>query len=278
MGKRERKEIKGRFFLRTNQGADKEGKYPIYINYSIGTKHARASTKIRIKECEWDKDNEVIISEDIRVNKLNLRLRLLKKALDRMIEISMEGKSEIIEISDIRKILKAHASSYFSDVTEVNHRLWKKFMDKASQFYKNKMRNLSDNDDTKLIGNIHGISTPHHWMYEIGKLDFSKENNGRFGNTHTGLVYHFLIEYDLFEPNVGIYYVCKCLWDLGLKKDAEDIIAIADTDWETIKAEAIRVLNAVFIDIDFSLRIKDTDNANDNTYCLFGYHYTEMTI
>ncbi|MDE6522251.1 MAG: hypothetical protein K2L17_05490 [Muribaculaceae bacterium] len=269
MQKKGKKEIKGRFFLRTNQGADKEGKYPIYINYSIGLKHARVSTKIRIKECEWDKDKEEIFSNDFNVSKLNLRLHLLKKALDRMIEINMEGNSEAVEISDIRKILREHASSYFSDVKEVNQRLWKMFTDNASSFYKDSMRILSDHDDTKLIGNIHGIPTPHHWMYEIGKLDFSKENNGKFGKTHSGLVYHFLLEYDLLDPNVGIYYGCKCLWDFGLNKDAEDIIAVADADWKTIKAEAIRVLNAVFIDINFSKRFKDTDNANDNTYWPF---------
>ena len=46
---------------------------------------------------------------------------------------------------------------------------------------------------------FNGNKAPHHMMYKLGTL-YSKD--GCRG-------YEFLIEYDVYEPVVGIYYGCK---------------------------------------------------------------------
>ena len=63
------------------------------------------------------------------------------------------------------------------------------------------MRLLDEVEDFKADASFHGNKAPHHMMYKLGTL-YSKD--GCRG-------YEFLIEYDVYEPVVGIYYGCKGL-------------------------------------------------------------------
>lgn len=257
--------IEGRFWLRKDQRPNKEGRYPIYIDYSIGTTHARASTKVRVKESEWNAISQEIVSSDEEINKMNLRLQMLKQAIDYRIKIGLDENDKEASIDFIRKVLDKYADkSFHYNIKETNDKLREKYVKEASLFYIDKMLELTpDKNLQKLKGEIHGIPTPKHLMYKIGSIDFAKYDD------YKGMHYHFLIEYNINNPSVGIYYGCKCLWDLGSDLDPEYVINKADYDWAFIKDEACRILNTVFIDIDFTHRFKVTDNANDNTYWPF---------
>lgn len=48
---------------------------------------------------------------------------------------------------------------------------------------------------------LQGVPQRHHLMYKIESLDHP-----------SGLArYEFLVEYDRYEPHVGIYFGCKCI-------------------------------------------------------------------
>lgn len=96
-------------------------------------------------------------------------------------------------------------------IRERNREHWKRLNDEASEFYKKKMRLLDEVEDFKADASFHGNKAPHHMMYKLGTL-YSKD--GCRG-------YEFLIEYDVYEPVVGIYYGCKGLILDGNDEDGE---------------------------------------------------------
>lgn len=62
----------------------------------------------------------------------------------------------------------------------------------------------------ELRGSFHGIGAPNHLMYKIDTL-YSQDGHRAF---------EFLIEYDVYEPSVGIYYGCKGLTLEGYNHDS----------------------------------------------------------
>lgn len=139
--------------------------------------------------------------------------------------------------------------------SEVNEAYWRKYTEEASLFYKTKMLELGTMDELK--GSFHGIDAPNHLMYKIDTL-YSQDGHR---------AYEFLIEYDIFEPTVGIYYGCKGLTLEGYSHDKE--IEVFNNEWNKIKGQVCTILNNTFPGKNFSKRIKCTDNANDNTYWPF---------
>ena len=102
-----------------------------------------------------------------------------------------------------------------------------------------------------------GIVADHHVMYKLPSL------RSRDGS----LEYEFLIEFDRFDPCVGIYYGCKGLIKSG---DSASLQRRLDEEWEHhIKPRVCERLSALFPEKCFSNRFKPTDNANDNTYWPF---------
>ena len=137
----------------------------------------------------------------------------------------------------------------------VNESYWRKYTEEASEFYKTKMLELATMEE--LRGSYHGIDAPNHLMYKIDTL-----------YSHDGhRAYEFLVEYDIYEPSVGIYYGCKGLTLEGYNHEKE--IERFNTEWEQIKGLVCTILNNTFPGKNFSRRIKCTDNANDNTYWPF---------
>ena len=137
----------------------------------------------------------------------------------------------------------------------VNEAYWRKYTEEASEFYKTKMLRLGTMDE--LRGSFHGIDAPNHLMYKIDTL-YSQDGHR---------AYEFLIEYDVYEPSVGIYYGCKGLTLEGYNHEKE--IERFNTEWVQIKGLVCTILNNTFPGKNFSRRIKCTDNANDNTYWPF---------
>lgn len=137
----------------------------------------------------------------------------------------------------------------------LNEKYWRQFTEESTQFYKSKMLELAP--ESELRGSVLGITTPNHWMY---KLDTLYSTDGQRG-------YEFCIEYDTYEPQVGIYYGCKGLTLNGASHDEQIVIFMRE--WERIKGEVCTMLNNTFPDKEFSHRFKMTNNANDNSFWPF---------
>lgn len=142
-----------------------------------------------------------------------------------------------------------------------NEAYWRKYTEEASLFYKTKMLELGTIEE--LRGSFHGTDAPNHLMYKIDTL-YSKDGHR---------AYEFLIEYDILDPTVGIYYGCK---GLTLSRfDHSKEIEIFKDEWEQIRAEVCTILNNTFPGKDFVMRIKKTNNANDNTFWPFWFSLYE---
>ena len=96
MGRPKPTKLKGKLFLRTDRKADKNGKYPIYIDYTIGAKHARIASEVWIEEKFWDvKNGEVSSSHPLAVS-LNRQLsKELLKIDARILEYSEKHRINI---------------------------------------------------------------------------------------------------------------------------------------------------------------------------------------
>lgn len=79
--------------------------------------------------------------------------------------------------------------------------------------------------------------------------------------------YDLLIEYDIYHPSHGIYFGCRST-TLPDFNHAEETIA-ALKEWNAVLPLALRRLNNVFPEKDFSCRLRDTDNDNDRTFWPF---------
>jgi len=139
----------------------------------------------------------------------------------------------------------------------------KRLIKEASKFYIKKITQLDkyeneiERDDT-----VHKIHDPNHIMY---KLDPLESDN---------LVYEFLIEYDIRNPSVGIYYGCKVLNKTDIQNDAfrEELQRQVNEEWTALKLKICNVLDNTFASQKkFLPRVKQTDNAWNNTYWPFWF-------
>lgn len=139
--------------------------------------------------------------------------------------------------------------------TAINEAYWRKYTEEASKVYTAKMLRLGCLEHLK--GTLHHRDAPNHLMYKVDTL-YSKDGHR---------AYEFLLEYDVYEPTVGIYYGCKGLTLPGF--DHGDEIEVFKKEWAAIKAETCTILNNTFPGKDFVNRLKATNNANDNTFWPF---------
>ena len=79
--------------------------------------------------------------------------------------------------------------------------------------------------------------------------------------------YDMLIEYDIYHPSHGIYFGCRSTTLPGFDHSEETAKALEE--WNAILPLALRRLNNVFPEKDFSCRLRDTDNDNDRTFWPF---------
>lgn len=141
--------------------------------------------------------------------------------------------------------------------TQENKVFLEKYTREAVDELKKKMRRLNKNENN-LRGEVNGRLVDSHWMYKLNPIFFDEGRRA----------YEFLIELDLKDPSLGIYYGVK-----GLTKDNQinhdDSIKIFNEHFKTLKAKLCTVLNNTFPDIDFHNRFLITDNANDKTFWPF---------
>ncbi len=79
--------------------------------------------------------------------------------------------------------------------------------------------------------------------------------------------YDLLIEYDIYHPSHGIYFGCRSTTLPDFNHATETNSALAE--WNAVLPLALRRLNNVFPEKDFSCRLRDTDNDNDRTFWPF---------
>lgn len=79
--------------------------------------------------------------------------------------------------------------------------------------------------------------------------------------------YDLLIEYDIYHPSHGIYFGCRSTTLPGYDHASECINALKE--WNAVLPLALRRLNNVFPEKDFSCRLRETDNANNRTFWPF---------
>lgn len=134
---------------------------------------------------------------------------------------------------------------------------------KYSEILKEKIKALDSLkfDDDELVfrpdNSYNGIKADRHMMYKLPELH----------NEDGSIYYEFLIELDIKDPSIGIYYGCKGLIKKG---DNDRQIQKMNDEWEKpIQEKVLERLNTLFINKKYQYRFKPTDNANDNTYWPF---------
>lgn len=104
MGRPKPTKLKGKLFLRTDRKADKNGRYPIYIDYHIGTKHARVASEIWVEEKYWDVKKGEVSSSHPLATSLNRQLsKELLKIDARILEYSEKHR---INIDTLRALVQ----------------------------------------------------------------------------------------------------------------------------------------------------------------------------
>lgn len=101
---------------------------------------------------------------------------------------------------------------------------------------------------------LQGIPQKHHLMYKIEPIEHP-----------SGLArYEFLVEYDRYEPHVGIYFGCKCI-TLN-DADHREMIEKYMHEWNEIRHHICTVLNNSFPTKEFRHRFRVTNNGENRTF------------
>ena len=143
--------------------------------------------------------------------------------------------------------------------TELLTKLFQEYVEK----YVVRMDNMKKDDDFIREDKIHNLNAGHHIMYKL-KVGPNGETRLTSSDGHRG--YEFLVEFDLQDPEYGIYYGCRGLILDGDQKEEIDTFL---NEWNNMKHEVCFVLNSTFLNIDFTDRFQATNNANNKTFWPF---------
>lgn len=133
MGRVKASKMTGKFYLRTDRNADKNGKYAIYLDYVIGTKHARTDTEVWIEEKYWDADKRQVSRKHPQCARLNNQLELKRREIDDAI-FDYTQKNKLLTIDTLRAIVQGRAMgksvdadfvAYAIEATEERYRMGK---------------------------------------------------------------------------------------------------------------------------------------------------------
>ena len=114
MGRTKATKIEGKFYLRTDRNPDKNGKYAIYLDYVLGTKHARTDTEVWIEEKYWDADKRVITSKHPQAARLINQINKKRQAIDdAVLEYTLRSKRLTIET--LRAIVQGRPTGKSAD-------------------------------------------------------------------------------------------------------------------------------------------------------------------
>lgn len=143
---------------------------------------------------------------------------------------------------------------------EQNGVLYQNYVD----HYIEEIKRMQEDKAFVLDNSFNGVKANHHIMYKCNV----NEGGETLLMTSDGCIgYEFLVEFDLENPEYGIYYGCRGHIKDGNQKEGID--RIETFFWDTLRPEVTAVLNNTFVDKDFSRRFQKTNNANNKTYWPF---------
>ena len=85
MGRPKSTKIKGNLILRTDRKADSNGRYCVYIDYVLQSRHAKVATEVWVEEKYFDKKKKEISSTHPFASKLNRQLDIQRRQIDERI-------------------------------------------------------------------------------------------------------------------------------------------------------------------------------------------------
>lgn len=120
MGRVKPTKIEGKFYLRTDRNPDKNGKFAIYLDYVIGTKHARTDTEVWIEEKYWDVDKREIIRKHPQYARLTNQILKKRQTIDDAI-YDYTQKSKRLNIDTLRAIVQGRPMGKSADTDFVEY-------------------------------------------------------------------------------------------------------------------------------------------------------------
>lgn len=116
MGRPKPTKLKGKFLLRKDRKTDKNGRYCVYIDYHIGSKHAKTATDIWVEEKYWDVKKGEVSSSHPLATSLNRQLsKELLKIDTRILEYSEKHR---INIDILRALVQDRPVSKGASATD----------------------------------------------------------------------------------------------------------------------------------------------------------------
>lgn len=120
MGRVKASKLTGKFYLRKDRKPDVNGKLPIYLEYVMGTKHARTETGVWIEEAYWDETNKSISRKHPQSARLNNQLEQKRRAIDEQIYEFMQKNSRLT-IDNLRAIVQGRPNGKSAKTDFVNY-------------------------------------------------------------------------------------------------------------------------------------------------------------
>ena len=115
MGRIRTSKIEGKFYLRTDRNADKSGRYAIYLDYVLGTKHARTDTGVWIEEKFWDAAKREISRKHPQYACFTNQMQRKKQSIDNAVYDYMQN-SKHLNIETLRVIVQGRQMGKTADI------------------------------------------------------------------------------------------------------------------------------------------------------------------
>lgn len=115
MGRVKPTKMTGKFFLRTDRKPDKNGKYAIYLDYTLGAKHAKTNTDIWIEEKYWDASKREVSRRHPQYSLLNHQLQKKRQDIDDYLYEYSQRNKGLISIDTLRSIVKGRPIGKVAD-------------------------------------------------------------------------------------------------------------------------------------------------------------------
>lgn len=115
MGRRKPTKITGKFFLRTDRKPDKNGKFAIYLDYTLGAKHAKTDTEVWIEEKFWDAEKREVSRKHPQCDRLNHQLQKKRQDIDNAIYDYSQRSKGLITINTLRAIVQGRTVGNIAD-------------------------------------------------------------------------------------------------------------------------------------------------------------------
>lgn len=120
MGRVKASKLTGKFYLRKDRKPDTNGKLPIYLEYVMGTKHARTETGVWVEEAYWDEANKAVSRKHSQSARLNNQLEQKRRTIDEQI-YEFTQKNSRLTIDNLRAIVQGRPNGKSAKTDFVNY-------------------------------------------------------------------------------------------------------------------------------------------------------------